>query len=104
MLERPTEHRRPDAPPSLRLPPARKTKKKGRLDFAKWPPDDGDLPAGPPAGGGGMAADDGNFKRGRFNPAVVVVGILIVAGFVAAVWFGVLSQGNKLTPQQVADE
>ena len=114
MLERPTEQRTPPAPrppraappSSLRLPPSRVTRKKGRLDFAKWPPDDSDLPAGPPApaGGGGMMADDGNFKRGRFNPVVVIIGILIVAGFVAAIWLGVLSQGNKLTPQQIADE
>ncbi len=115
MLERPTDIRTPDAPglgPSpSRSPNARPLKRrfvnrKDQLQFAKWPPDDGDLPAGPPAtgGGGGMMADDGNFKRGRFNPAVVVVGILIVAGFVAAIWLGVLSQGTKLTPQQIADE
>ncbi|MEZ4296446.1 MAG: HEAT repeat domain-containing protein [Polyangiaceae bacterium] len=106
MLERPTDH---GTPPARKAPPPprpRRTPKKDRLDFAKWPPDDGDLPGGPsaPAGGGGMAADDGNFKRGRFNPAYIVVGLLIVA---AAIVVGVLafrSQGTKLTPQQIAEE
>jgi HEAT repeat protein len=107
MLERSTELRTPS---KQKVPPAaldRAGKKKGRLDFAKWPPDDDNLPAGPtlPAGGGGgMMADDGNFKRGRFNPAVVVLGILIVIGGVAAVYFGVRTQAQKLTVQQIADE
>jgi HEAT repeat protein len=100
MLESPTEHR----PQKAQIaPPARKIKR-GRLDFAKWPPDD-DNPGAPPVpSGGGMAADDGNFKRGRFNPAVVVIGILIVLGGGALLFFGLRSQGDKLTPQQIADE
>ena len=85
-----------------------KKKDEDRLEFAKWPPDDDDnLPAGPPApagGGGAMGADDGNFKRGRFNPAVIVIGVIILLGGVAAVYFGVKSQGDKMTPQQIADE
>ena len=107
MLERRTDLRTPTArkaPPPPRA--GRGPKRKDRLDFAKWPPDDDNLPAGPPApaGGGGMSADDGNFKRGRFNPAVIVIGILILVGGVAAVIFGVKSQGEKLTVQQIADE
>jgi len=91
------------------MPPPRAQRgprRKDRLDFAKWPPDDDNLPAGPPApaGGGGTGADDGDFKRGRFNPAVIVIGILILIGGVAAVIFGVKSQGEKLTQQQIADE
>jgi hypothetical protein len=77
MLERRTDLHTPPmrkAPP----PPPRRGRalKKDRLDFAKWPPDDDNLPAGPPApaGGGSMGADDGNFKRGRFNPAAIVGG------------------------------
>ncbi|MBK8252466.1 MAG: HEAT repeat domain-containing protein [Polyangiaceae bacterium] len=107
MLERPNDIH---TPPAHKAPPvARKRRvvnKKDRLDFAKWPPDDSDLPGGPaaPSGGGGMASDDGNFKRGRFNPAVIVIGLLIVIGGVAAIYFGVRSQGTKLTPQQIAEE
>jgi HEAT repeat protein len=51
-----------------------------------------------------MVSDDGNFKRGRFNPAVVAVGILIALAFAAALYFGIRSQGTKLTPQQIAEE
>lgn len=108
MLERPIDPRTPPArkapPPPAR--PRRRANRKDRLDFAKWPPDDGDLPGGPsaPAGGGGMASDDGNFKRGRFNPAVVVIGLLIVLGGAALLYFGIKSQGTKLTPQQIAEE
>jgi HEAT repeat protein len=101
MLERPNDLR---TPPARKAPPPRSTKKKGRLDFAKWPPDDNNLPAGPPAGGGGMAADDGDFKRGRFNPAVVLVGILIVLVGGALLYFGLRAQTTKLTPQQIAEE
>ncbi len=107
MLERRTDLHTPPmrkAPP----PPPRRGRglKKDRLDFAKWPPDDDNLPAGPPApaGGGSMGADDGNFKRGRFNPAVIVIGVLLLVGGVAAVYFGVRTQGEKLTVQQIADE
>ncbi len=108
MLERPNDLR---TPPARKAPPPagprRVANRKGRLDFAKWPPDDNDIPGGPPAptgGGGGMASDDGNFKRGRFNPAVVVVALLIVVGLPLAIYFGIRTQSTKLTPQQIAEE
>src|SRR5262249_4312632 len=106
MLERPDDLRTPSqrkAPPAA----ARRGPKKGRLDFAKWPPDDDNLPAGPPipaGGGGGMIAGDGDFKRGRFNPAIIVIGIVVVALGVGLVIFGLKSQGTKMTTQQIADE
>ena len=51
-----------------------------------------------------MSADDGDFKRGRFNPAVVVIGILIVLIGGALLYVGLRAQTTKLTPQQIADE
>src|SRR5690606_9516065 len=57
-----------------------------KVNAAKWPPDDDDdVPAAPPAGGGGGVPSgggydggDGNFKRGRFKPIAVIVGLLRV--------------------------
>jgi len=65
--------------------------------FAKFPPDDGDLPAAPPAGGGGGYADDGNFKRGRFSPVAILVAILLAVGGAAALYFGFLAEKEKMT-------
>lgn len=72
--------------------------------FAKWPPDDNDLPAGPPApaGGGGMDAGDGNFKRGRALPFIIIIALAGILGGV--VYFGMKSEGDKLTVEQIAKE
>jgi HEAT repeat protein len=76
--------------------------------FAKWPPDDEDIPAGPPApaggGGGGGPSDDGNFKRGRVGPLAVLVGLLLVVGFGVFMYLGAKSEGDKLTIEQIAKE
>lgn len=90
---------RDNAGPQKRPPPP-------DLWAAKWPPDDNDLPGAPPVPGGGGAGipDDGNFKRGRFSPVSVLVGILLVVGAAAAIWFGVKQDSQKLTAEQVAKE
>lgn len=78
-----------------------------RLDFAKFPPDDDDLPPGPsgPAGsGGGGFADDGDFKRGRFRPAMVLLGVLLALGLATAIVFGLKQEQKKLTVEQIAAE
>ncbi len=95
MLERP--HVSPT--PKKKLPPA-------MIQAAKWPPDDDNLPAGPPApaGGGGGFADDGNFKRGRFSPIAIIVGILLVAGGAAAIYLGMKSEGEKMTVEAISKE
>jgi HEAT repeat protein len=72
--------------------------------FAKWPPDDDSLPAGPPVPAGGGAADDGNFKRGRVSPVAILVGLLLAAGLALFLYFGVKSEGDKLTAEQIAKE
>jgi HEAT repeat protein len=103
--------------PNLRSPAQRPDLAPGIIYAAKWPPDDDDVPAGPPAGGAGMpgsgnpgspggggfvppspyGAPDGDFKRGRFNPAVIVIGVLVV---VAAVVFLII--GFKKDAERVA--
>jgi HEAT repeat protein len=95
MLDRPNVSRDNHVGPRGKRPPP-------GLLAAKWPPDDNDLPAGPPAPAGGGYADDGNFKRGRFNPVSVVIGILLVVGAAAAIWFGIRQESQKLTVEQVA--
>jgi HEAT repeat protein len=73
--------------------------------FAKFPPDDGDLPsASPPAGGGGGFADDGNFKRGRFSPVAILVALLLLGGGAAALYFGFLAEKDKMTVEQISTE
>jgi len=73
--------------------------------FAKFPPDDSDLPAGPPGGAGGAGfADDGNFKRGRVSPISIIIGLLLVVGAAGAIYFGVKSEGEKMTVEQIAKE
>lgn len=90
--------RSPHSPRKRRTPPP-------SILFAKWPPDDNDLPAGPPApagGGGGFDAGDGNFKRGRALPFVIA---LLLAGVLGgAVYFGMKSEGDRLTVEQIAKE
>jgi len=98
MLDRPNLSRDNPVGPQKRPPPP-------DVWAAKWPPDDNDLPAGPPApGGGGGFADDGNFKRGRVSPVTVIVGLLLVVGAAAAIWFGVKQESQKLTVEQIAAE
>lgn len=77
------------------------------VNFAKWPPDDDDVPAGPPGGGfpgggGGSfgGGGDGNFKKGRFSPVAVLVGILAVAGAGAFLAIGMKSDAERLTVEQ----
>jgi HEAT repeat protein len=88
--------------------PSRAPKKPGRrapppaVLFAKFPPDDDNLPAGPPAPAGGGYADDGNFKRGRFSPIAIVVALLLAVGGAAAIYFGVKSEKEKLTVEQIS--
>lgn len=81
----------------------------GRVDFAKWPPDDDNLPAGPPAGspgipgGGSFDAGDGDFKKGRFGVGFIIVGLLAAGGLAAFLIFGMKKDAEKLTvPEAMA--
>jgi HEAT repeat protein len=73
---------------------------------AKWPPDDDALPPGLPPGPGGFAPSydggDGNFKRGRFAPIAIIVGILAVGGIAGALVFGSMKDAEKMDPKKVA--
>ncbi|MBX3230704.1 MAG: HEAT repeat domain-containing protein [Labilithrix sp.] len=77
------------------------------IHAAKWPPDDDDaVPPGLPGAPGGFApggyGDDGNFKRGRFAPIAIIVGILAVGGIAGALIFGSLKDSEKMDPKKVA--
>jgi len=86
------------------LPPASASRPPlPQVDLAKWPPDD-DGPAVPmPRGGGypgGYGMDDGNFKKGRFNPVVILIGILAVVGLGVFLALGLKQDAEKLTVEQ----
>src|SRR5262245_39718002 len=49
-------------------------------------------------------AEDGNFKRGRFKPAAVVLALLAAIGGGAALFVGLQKDSTRITPQQIADE
>jgi HEAT repeat protein len=83
-----------------------------QVDLAKWPPDD-DGPAVPPSsfgggfpggGGGGYDMGDGNFKKGRFKPIAILVGVLAVAGIAAFLLIGVKQDSQKLTIEQAEEQ
>jgi hypothetical protein len=79
----------------------------GGYQFAKWPPDDADLPGGgglPGSAGGGspIGPYDGDFKKGRFNPKFVLLGfvLLLIGGGLAL--FAVKNESAKMTVDQIA--
>src|SRR4051812_17312798 len=78
-----------------------------RYDFAKWPPDDNDLPGGGGpgglgGGGGPIGPYDGDFKKGRFNPKLVLlVALIIIGGGVLAI-FALKNESAKLSVDQIA--
>ncbi len=86
------------------ITPARNPNPSPRVDFAKWPPDDG-MP-GIPAGGGGVPAGggydsgDGNFKKGRTAPIAILIGVLAVGGLGAFLALGAKQDAAKLTVEQ----
>jgi len=81
-----------------------------RMDLAKFPPDDFD--AGPPGGfppGGGVPAGfdpggGGDFKKGRFNPWVIIIGLLAAGGLAAFLLMGAKQEAERLTVEQAQDE
>src|SRR5260221_5099746 len=80
-----------------------------RLELAKWPPDDDDLPGGggapaQPLGGGGgpIGPYDADFRKGRFNPKIVLVFILLVVGGALLAVFALKSEASKMTLEQIS--
>ncbi|MBX3188096.1 MAG: HEAT repeat domain-containing protein [Labilithrix sp.] len=51
-----------------------------------------------------LEAEDGNFKRGRFGVAAVIVGILIAVAAVLIFVIGGAKSAETMTPKQIADE
>jgi HEAT repeat protein len=50
-----------------------------------------------------MVEDDGDFKKGRFKPALVGIGVLIALGGGAALYLGLKSDSEKMTADQIAE-
>ncbi|HEX9621459.1 MAG TPA: HEAT repeat domain-containing protein, partial [Polyangiaceae bacterium] len=75
---------------------------------AKWPPDDGDVPAMPPGGGlpGGGSFDTGggDFKKGRFNPWVILVGVVGAITLAVFLALGVKQDEERLTVEQAEEQ
>jgi HEAT repeat protein len=55
-------------------------------------------------GGGGspMGPYDGDFKKGRFNPKIVLVALLLVIGGAFAAVFALKTEATKMSPDQIA--
>jgi HEAT repeat protein len=62
------------------------------------------VPGGPSSYGGGGGGDDGNFKKGRFAPIAIVVGVLAAGGIAAALFFGGMKDAERMDPKKVAQE
>jgi HEAT repeat protein len=96
-----TPHTQAPKPARMPLPPSLIPVRRA----AKWPPDDDALPPGPGAPGySGGGGDDGNFKKGRFGVAAVIVGILIASAAAAIFLIGGTKSAEQLSPKQIADE
>lgn len=71
--------------------------------MSKFPPDDDALPDANP-GPQARVAEDGNFKRGRFNPIIIILALVTLIGGGAAVWFGMKKEKERMLPEQRAKE
>jgi HEAT repeat protein len=106
MLE-PTPHFPKPAPKAA--PPLLGDLSGERVQLAKWPPDDdapgGQLPAGGGAGApGSFDIGDGDFKKGRFNPFIVLVGLVAVIGLALFLFIGLKKDADKLTVEQSEEQ
>lgn len=71
--------------------------------MAKFPPDDDSLSNVSP-GSKAVAAEDGNFKRGRFNPIVILLALITVAGGGYLIYWSFLKDRAKPTDNQRAEQ
>ncbi len=76
-----------------------------RVHFAIGGPDGGGGNPQLPGGGapGSYDMGDGNFKKGRFNPFVILVGLVAVIGLGLFLFIGLKKDAEKLTVEQVED-
>jgi HEAT repeat protein len=84
-----------------------------RLELAKLPSDDDDLPdeapaVGPSPGGGGRVdlADlaAGDFKKGRFSVVAIAVGVILVAVLVVFLVVGIKKDAERIGVEEAEDE
>ncbi|MBK6515163.1 MAG: HEAT repeat domain-containing protein [Polyangiaceae bacterium] len=67
--------------------------------MANHPPDDPQLPEAYPRG---KVSEDGNFKRGRFNPIIIIIALLAVGGSAFAIWHFYKKDEARLKPEDRA--
>lgn len=95
-------------PKAQRLPQLPEALRASKLEAAKVPPDDDDAGGGGVPGGVGGASfsggDDGNFKRGRFKVAGVIIAILAVAGVAAIFIVGGTKDAERMSAKQIAEQ
>ena len=85
------------------VPPPIGEQPEERVELAKWPPDDDAPGGGQPAGPGvpgSFDVGDGNFKRGRFNPFVILIGLVAVIGLAVFLFIGLKQDAKKLTVEE----
>lgn len=75
------------------------------IKAAQWPPSGNQVPAAPgglPGGGFPNTFDpgDGDFKKGRFNPMIILVGVVAAVGLVVFLMIGVKQEEERLTVEQ----
>src|SRR5688572_24705853 len=71
--------------------------------MANFPPDDQGMPEALP-GPRAKVAEDGNFKRGRFNPIIIILALVAVGGSAFAVWHFYKKDQERMLPEQRAKE
>src|SRR5690606_20147767 len=93
----PNPRRLPDLPESLRRPPS--------VQAAKWPPDDDGMMPGSMGGASfsGGGGDDGNFKKGRFKPVAIILGVLFAGAAAGIFFFGGMKDAERLSAKEIAD-
>ncbi len=83
-----------------------------RVEAAKWPPDDADIPDQPAqpmapggmGGGGSFDPGDGNFKKGATKPIIIMLALAVVIGGVVLAVLAAKGETDKMSVDQINAE